>query len=188
MLFLGTGAWGASPGPSLTVDLNAPPHSISPYIYGFNDFGTDASTVAFAKEVKLPVNRWGGNATSGYHWKVDALNSAADWYFENFPQQNDPARTLPDGSTFDLFVEKNRSSSTDTICTIPIMGWVVKDRERRWGFSVVKYGAQEKADPWQQDAGNGVKPDGKTNLAGNDPKDTSMEVGPEFMLDRKSVV
>jgi hypothetical protein len=63
------------------------------------------------------------------------------------------------------------------------MGWVVKDRERRWGFSVVKYGAQEKADPWQQDAGNGVKPDGKTNLAGNDPKDTSMEVGPEFMLE-----
>lgn len=172
-----------SSGPALRIDLNAPQHLISPYIYGFNDYGVDAAGQAFIKEVKIPVIRWGGNATSRYNWKVDAVSSAADWYFENYSQENDKSRTLPDGSTFDLFVERNRANGAESIGTIPLMGWVVKDRERRWGFSVAKYGAQAKVDPWQTDAGNGVKPDGKTNITGNDPHDTSMEVQPAFMLE-----
>jgi hypothetical protein len=175
--------WTALPGPALRVDLNAPSHSISPFIYGLNDYGLDAAGQAFIKEVKIPVVRWGGNATSRYNWKVDAVNSAADWYFENYPQENDKSRTLPDGSTFDLFVERNRANGAESVGTIPLMGWVVKDRERRWGFSVAKYGAQAGVDPWQKDAGNGVKPDGKTNIMGNDPHDTSMEVQPAFLLE-----
>ncbi len=173
----------ASSGPALRVDLNAPQHSISPFIYGFNDYGVDAAGQAFIKEVKIPVVRWGGDATSRYNWKVDAVSSAADWYFENYPQDHDESRTLPDGSSFDLFVERNRANGAESIGTIPLMGWVVKDRERRWGFSVAKYGAQAKVDPYQTDAGNGVKPDGKTNFTGNDPHDTSMEVQPAFMLE-----
>ncbi|MEZ4668110.1 MAG: carbohydrate binding domain-containing protein [Anaerolineae bacterium] len=67
-------------GPTLTVNTAAGQHPISPYIYGMN-FGDPALAV----EIRLPVNRWGGNATTRYNWQADATNHASDWYFEASP-------------------------------------------------------------------------------------------------------
>ena len=43
---------------------------------------------ALARELRLPVRRWGGNATTRYNWQNDTSNHASDWYFENIPEEN----------------------------------------------------------------------------------------------------
>ena len=43
-----------------------------------------------------------------------------------------------------------------------------------------KYGPQEATDPWDPDCGNGNHPDGSP-ITGNDPKDTSIAIGPAFV-------
>ena len=48
---------------------------------------------ALAAELRLPVRRWGGNATTRYNWQNDTTNTGSDWYFENIPNDNaDPGR------------------------------------------------------------------------------------------------
>src|SRR5947209_19340507 len=51
-------------GPALTVNALADRHFISPNIYGMNSYQIDPS---LAHELKIPVVRWGGNATSRYN-------------------------------------------------------------------------------------------------------------------------
>src|SRR5581483_9394817 len=57
----------ASSGPKLSVDAGAARHPISPDIYGINDW----SDAGLATVMRIPVNRWGGDATSRYNWKND---------------------------------------------------------------------------------------------------------------------
>src|SRR5579883_3368493 len=66
-------ALAATDGPSLTVDVAAGRHAISPDIYGMN-----FPDAALAKELDLPIARNGGNATSRYNWQVDATNRGSD--------------------------------------------------------------------------------------------------------------
>ena len=67
-------------GPALTVDAGNPTHPISPYIYGMNYYTLDA---AAAEAISLPVDRWGGDGTSLYNYKLDVSNAGSDWYFQN---------------------------------------------------------------------------------------------------------
>ena len=62
-------------GPRLVVDVAKGKHRISPLIYGVN-----FAQRRFAKDVDLPVDRWGGNSTDTYNWQVRGSNHAADWY------------------------------------------------------------------------------------------------------------
>lgn len=166
------------PGPQLTVNASVGVKPISPYIYGLN-FADEA----FASEIDLPVNRWGGNATTRYNYQTDTANHAMDWYFENIVKDDlTPNRVLPDGSAADLFVEQNIRTGTQTLLTIPMIGWVPKPQATRivCGFSVAKYGAQQSTDPWAPDCGNGRHPNG-TEMTGNDPTDTSMAITPAFV-------
>ena len=67
--------------------------------------------------------------------------------------------------------------------TMPMLGWVATlgpNRQILPGFSTAKYGPQQKTDPYLAAAGNGVKPDGKTLIAGNDPRDANVPATPEF--------
>jgi|GEM_PF-870621 len=163
----------AAAGPALSVDAAASQHPISPYIYGMN-FASEA----FAKELKLPVRRWGGNTTTRYNWQNDTSNHASDYFFENLPEDTPDPATLPNGSTADLFVEQDRRTGTRSLITVPILGWVPKSRDLACGFSVAKYGAQQQTAP-QVDCGNGLKPDG-TPITGNNPTDTSIAINPAF--------
>src|SRR5579885_1681946 len=148
----------ADSGPNLGVDVAASRHAISPDIYGINDYGDSG----LARSMRIPVNRWGGDAATRYNWLNDTYNSAADWYFET-QVYNWNATALPDGSAFDLFEEKNLSTRTKTIATVPMLDWRTKARDSSCSYSVSKYGPQQKVSPDRSnDCGNGLKPDGNT--------------------------
>lgn len=170
---------GATPPPppseaiTLTVDATTGRHPISPYIYGMNWAGE-----ALAQELALPVNRWGGNATTRYNYQTDISNHAMDWYFENIKESD--AATPPADSAANRFIEQNQRTGTDTLLTLPISGYVANGVDRACGFSVQKYGAQTDTDPWQPDCGNGVRANGE-RITGNDPADTSIAAPPAFV-------
>ncbi len=158
---------------TVTVDFAADHQPISPYIYGLN-----FADPALADELDLPVNRWGGNATSRYNYLTDIANHAMDWYFENIKESN--ATTMPGDSLFMRFVRDNRAAGVETLMVVPTSGWVSNAVDRACGFSVEKYGAQTAADPWEPDCGNGVRPGGAL-VTGNDPADTSIAAPPAFV-------
>jgi hypothetical protein len=167
---------------AVAVDPNADRHPVSPQIYGMN-YGTAAQM----SRLKVPVRRWGGNATTRYNWETDTNNSASDWFFTNYAGSANPAN-LPNGSAADVFVDEIRAAGGEALVTVPLIGWTPIDRTRRWGFSVGKYGAQLQTEcsasgyaSWcNPDAGNGVKPNG-TNVTGNDPADTSKVIDSTFV-------
>ena len=58
--------------------------------------------------------------------------------------------------------------------TVPLVGWVAKlgpNRALLPSFSVHKYGAQCSVDYWDADAGDGLLPDCRTPVVGNNPND-----------------
>jgi hypothetical protein len=166
---------GPTAGPALQVDAASGRHAISELIYGMN-FADEALATA----LRLPVRRWGGNATTRYNWRTDTSNRAADWYFENIPNDNANPAALPDDSSSDRFVEENLRAGAETLLTIPLIGWTPRGRAIGCGFSVGRYGAQQSTDPWQPDCGNGVRSNG-TQITGNNPADVSDAIGPDFV-------
>ncbi len=175
LLVARTGPPPQSGGPALGIDASADNRAISADIYGMN-FPAES----LAQELRLPVARYGGNATTRYNWQNDTANHAMDWYFENIPNDNANPGALPTGSASDQFVDQNRRTGTQSIITVPLIGWTPKARAYAGGFSVAKYGAQQDVDPWRTDMGNGVRTNG-TKITGNDPADTSVAIGPAFV-------
>ena len=80
-----------------------------------------------------------------------------------------------DESEFNSQVIADRAAGARTMATMPVMGWIAKTRTRSGSFSVTKYGAQQKTDPYWGTYGNGVRPDG-TMITNNDPTDTCMRI------------
>ncbi len=169
-------------GPTLTVNAGTVQHAISPYIYGMN-----FASPELAADLRLPVNRWGGNSTTRYNWQLDVHNTGSDWYFENIPDENNNPAALPNGSASDDFVEANQASGTETLLTIPLIGWTPKRRLENHpydcGFKVSLYNTQQSVDdPWDTDCGNGVHTNG-TPITGNNPLDTSQVITETFVQD-----
>ena len=50
---------------------------ISPGIYGMN--GADP---ALRAELRLPIDRWGGNDKERYNWRIATKNTGKDWFSE----------------------------------------------------------------------------------------------------------
>ncbi|MFN8546992.1 MAG: glycoside hydrolase family 44 protein [Candidatus Eisenbacteria bacterium] len=172
---------GAPTGPiTINVDPSLDRHAISQEIYGVN-LGSSADFAA----APYPVRRWGGNQTSRYSYQDDTVNSGFDWFYMNSPLDNPNPGNLPNGGAVDRFVQETKAVGAKPLVTMPTIGWVAKDRVKRWGFSIAKYGAQQDNEcirsGWQswcaEDAGNGVRPNG-TKITGNDPLDTSRTIGP----------
>ncbi len=165
-----------SAGPALSVDAATINHAISPYIYGLN-FAEEA----LAADIDLPVNRWGGNATTRYNWQLDISNRASDWYFQNIPNDGIEEGALPSGSSSDQFVAQNVRTHTDTLLTVPLIGWTPKGpRARACGFGIAAYGPQQAVAPDNADCGNGLLPGGAP-VTGNNPLDTSLAITPSFV-------
>src|SRR5579884_3133343 len=165
----------ATAGPKLSVDANAARHPISPDIYGINDW----SDAGLATVMRISVNRWGGDAATRYNWGNDTYNSAADWYFESHPY-NDTDAVAPDGDAFNLFVEKSLSTRTKSIGTIPMLDWRTASRDAACSYSVSKYGAQQKVDPYWTDCGNGIRASDGSAITNNDPHDDSVPTDPSY--------
>jgi hypothetical protein len=148
----------------VTVDVLSNRHAISPYVYG-GSYPKDASSIS---DSGLSVVRWGGNATSRYNWKTFTDNAAADWYFEDFGYTE-----IGDGDSVQ-YIQDVKAAGSNPLMTMVMLPWVAKSSG--WSFSVAKYGSQCAADPYNSDAGNGVLPDCKTALTGNDPTDANVEL------------
>jgi len=164
-------------GPALSVNAGAGQHAISPDIYGLNF--ADASLAA---DIGLPVNRWGGNATTRYNWQLDIGNHASDWYFENIDNANANPGALPNGSSSDKFVSQNRASGTDSLLTLPLIGWTPKGprgaNPRNCGFPTSLYPSQQ-AIASDAPCGNGLQTTGAA-ITGNSPLGTSFAISPTY--------
>jgi Glycoside hydrolase family 44 len=156
-------------GLTLSVDVSAARHVISPDIYGLN--GADA---AFAAEIGMPVARWGGNASTRYNFKNHTYNTGSDWYFENIVAGPD--------NTLEAFVQTNRDRGTKQIVTVPMSGWVAKDSPDAHpfacGFPATRFPTQDGFDQWDANCGNG-KLNG-ANITGAVPTDTSIPADASF--------
>lgn len=114
----------AAPGPALRVDAAADRRPIPDDIYGMS-----FADPALAAEIGLPFNRWGGNYTDRYNWRIDTWNTGRDWFFENQPgcwpacagsPPADPSRG------YERIVDGDRAVGADTLLTLPMVGWVPK--------------------------------------------------------------
>ncbi|MEV4051967.1 glycoside hydrolase family 44 protein [Amycolatopsis sp. NPDC049688] len=153
---------------SLSVDLFAARHAISPDIYGMN--GGDPALVA---ELGTPVSRWGGNASSRYNFENHTYNTGSDWYFENIVAGPD--------NTLEAYVQRNRDRGIKQVVTLPMSGWVAKDSPaspHACGFPATRFPVQDSFDQWDANCGNGRQ--NNTELTGADPADTSIPADASF--------
>jgi len=167
-------------GPALTVNATAGVHPISPLIYGMNSYQVDQT---LATELKVPVERWGGDATSRYNWQQDSSNSGGDWYFMG---GNGQATPTPSASA-DALVDKDRASGGQTIMTVPIIPWINKTSATNCSFPTSVYGPQQSVNPYVTlpgggQCGNGLTPGGTTITdtdvaANNTPNSPAFEAG-----------
>jgi hypothetical protein len=142
-------------GPLLTIDVRFDQHGISQDIYGMNAYGTDSTFPAFMKELKLPVSRSGGDATTRYNWLTDATNAGADFYF----MAGGSATSFTPGGSIDTFVQANQANGTKSIVTIPIIDYINNIPATTWNcsFPVSLFGAQTAVNPYIQPFVNGVQ-------------------------------
>jgi hypothetical protein len=166
---------------AVQVDLQSDHRPLNPLIFGVSG-APDLSHLAY------PLIRRGGNSTTRYNWQADVHNTAADWFYMNIPDGNG----TPAGSSLEGLVASTLAAGSQPLLTLSTIGWMPKPvQQKRWGFSVVKYGAQLVTEcsyfspppTWcTADAGNGrcnpaQNQTGYCNAAGyivgNDPLDTS---------------
>jgi hypothetical protein len=170
----------AATGPALSIDAGADQHAISPLIYGMN-----FADAGLAQDVRLPVDRWGGNSTTRYNWKLDVHNTGSDYYFENVPDGN--STTLPNDSTADRFIEQDRGSNTQTLLTIPLIGWTPSARKENHpydcGFPRTAFPSQQSFDQYDMNCGNGLDLSGNPVTSSSTAANTSIAIGPEFVQD-----
>lgn len=159
---------------TVNVDAAADRHRINPDVYGLN-----FATTAQLQDLRVTLNRSGGNTTTRYNWKQNAANHANDWYYESL--EHGPATP---GAEVDDFITDTKAGGAQPMVTIPMIGWVAKmgpNRQRLCSFSIAKYGAQQANDwEWFPDAGNGKYPNGSP-ITGNDPNDANMLVDSTYM-------
>ncbi len=159
-------------GIALTVDAAVDRRAISPYIYGMN-FAPEA----LADELDLPINRFGGNATTRYNYQTDISNHALDWYFQNIKETD--AANPPDDSWANRLIDQNRRTGTQTLLTLPMTGWASNGVDRACGYDINKYGPQQEVEPYGNRCGKGVLTNG-TLITNNDKADTSIAAPPSF--------
>ena len=147
-----------SPGStSVTVNINtlANRHLISPYIYGINTLNQSDVT-----NLSPTFVRFGGNEATDYNWKAFTYNSGSDWFFEDFGLTDQSTGKGLDSVQLTKFTVGAGSQMLTTMPTLGMGGQGIGN----WSYSVKKYGAQCKVDPYNSDAGNGQQTDCKTRV------------------------
>ena len=157
---------------TITVNAASGRHAINPLIYGVA-FASPADLMA----LNAPLNRSGGNNTSTYNWLANAQNLDNDYYFESYPQ---PGGGVASASV-DSFIAGSAGAGASQAITLPLIGYVATlgaNRSILPSFSVAKYGAQCAADPYDTDAGDGLRTDCSTPVTGNNPLDAYVADSP----------
>jgi hypothetical protein len=163
----------AEPGPRLSVDAKAGGPRISPLIYGLN-----YADPALARELRLPVNRWGGNTTDTYNYKLGSYNTGNDYFFENIPDCWDEAYDYCERNqglrAYRQFIEGNRRTGAETLLTLPMMGRLTSDARKSHpftcGFPASVFPSQDDFDPYDAGCGNGRQ--GGSPLAADPSRDS----------------
>lgn len=157
----------------IAIDAAADRHPISPLIYGLS-----FATTQTLRDLRVPINRSGGNSASAYNWQLDARNAGKDWYFESLPLNPDDIND----QFGERFVALTQAAGAVPMLTVPMLGRVAKlgpHREPLASFSIAKYGPQQGRDVHGlADAGNGIGQAGEP-IVGNDPNDASMPHDPQ---------
>ncbi len=128
----------ANPSITINVDANVSRHTIDERIYGLA--WADASTVA---DLEIPLNRWGGNAVSGYNWAFSTANRCKDYYFFNIPDSVSASFDPSTGGSADDFIKLSRDNGAQPVMTIPLMSKLPMDRSKRCSFPQTLYPAQD---------------------------------------------
>jgi len=156
----------------VSVDALVDRHPISPYVYG----GAYPQDPAHVTDSGMTVVRWGGDATSSYNWQTQTYNAAADWYFSDYLSNG-----FNNGSDSDStqFIRDVIKAGSNPLMTMIMLDWVssapsTEANGHIHSFSEAKYGAQCATDPYDSDAGDGVKTDCATDITGNDPHDANV--------------
>ena len=108
------------------IDCEKQKHKISPFIYGTNQ------DLPF--DLKITARRLGGNRMTGYNWENNASNAGADWQHssDNYMIDqlgifiNDKEET---GKLLTVFHEKSISLNAYSLITLPLAGYVAKDKK-----------------------------------------------------------
>jgi len=150
----------------VNLDVLSNRHPISPYVYG-GAYPTNAATITDSGMTEV---RWGGNSTSRYNWTAGTINTAADWYFEDY------GYTEIGDSDSAQYIKDVIAADSNPLMTMVMLDWVAKDVDdgTAYSFSVAKYGAQCASDPYYPDRGDGIKTDCSTPITGNDPNDADV--------------
>lgn len=122
----------------VNVDAGSKGYPISPYIYG-HAFASAKDMTA----LRIPSNRWGGNAETAYNPFKNVTNAGNDWFFEN---RND------DGAP--NFLRQAKSKNVKSFFSAPALDWVSKD-STSCSFPKSKFPNQESFDPYNGVCGNG---------------------------------
>ncbi|MGH9560836.1 MAG: glycoside hydrolase family 44 protein, partial [Terracidiphilus sp.] len=130
---------------SVNINTLSNRHAISPFVYGNND-----QTISDIQDAGYTFSRWGGNDASNYNWILQTRNAAADYYFEDYPGAGNQVQ----------LITQTQNAGSHALTTLAMMDWVAQSSG--WSFSVAKFGAQCAADPYNSDAGDGLKTDCKT--------------------------
>ena len=148
---------------NVSVDVLTDRHTISPYVYGVN-FPPDA---AYITDTNTSLVRWGGNGSSTFNWQLFTYNADNDYYFEDF-NFGGLGGTPGDSAQF---IKDVKAAGSRPLMTMVMLDWAAQTAENgangHWSYSVTKYGSQCKVDPFNTDAGNGLKADCTTQLAAN---------------------
>ena len=108
---------------TVDVDTARDAKTISPLIYGMA-----SAPAVYLKDLRLGLNRWGGNPSTRYNWeKGNCWSAAGDWEFRNGNYGAVSAEARKPSGVADQFVEGNRAAGVASLLTIPTIGWVAKD-------------------------------------------------------------
>jgi hypothetical protein len=143
----------------VNVNATAGVHAIDPNVYG-----TAFASTAQLLDLRLPLNRNGGNAADTYSYQQDSTNRGSDWYFESIKWGNG------NGQGMDAWINETLAGGARPSITLNLFDWAAKNANSSTlgSFPVNVYGPQQSVDPWNTNLGNGVRTNG-TNITGNDP-------------------
>ncbi len=111
---------------SVTIDVLANRHTISPYIYG-GAFPQDAPTIT---DSGLSVVRWGGNAASTYNWQLGTNNADNDYYFEDFAFDGfSSPQGVPGVSDSIQWIGDVKAAGGTPLMTMVMLPWVAQSAE-----------------------------------------------------------
>lgn len=119
----GASAEGGSYTMNVTIDLGSETKTISPYIYGINEYGKRSEY----KNVTAHSVRQGGNRMTAYNWENNASNAGSDWQHssdDNLSKSDRPADCAQ------VFSADGQQYGFDyKLTTLQMAGYVAADKD-----------------------------------------------------------